>query len=247
VWLGQSDRDTPATPTNTEGRTVVEITIDSKVSGLALALVEAADVAIGEAGPDLRTYANEVAGRVRQTGLPGGEERRGAVRDLLRRGGFKPAGRSKPAQEYLWRVVSQGGLLPSISNAVDLINAISLDSGLPISLVSTADTRRHWIARYGLAGERFVFNRAGQELDVEGLICLCAGTGDSARPLATPVKDSMEAKVTPEHHQLLACLYIPASAVAPDEAQRWATQLAQGFRSWCGATRLEFGLVPNSW
>jgi DNA/RNA-binding domain of Phe-tRNA-synthetase-like protein len=226
---------------------VVEITVDSKVSGLALALVEAADVKIGDACSDLRAYSNEVAAQVRRNGLPGGEERRSAVRELLRCGGFKPAGRSKPAQEYLLRVVSQEGLRPHISNAVDLINAISLASGLPISLVSATDTNRSWTVRYGHPGERFVFNRAGQELNLAGLICLCAGTGHSARPLGTPVKDSMEAKVTPEHRHVLACLYIPASAVAPDEAQRWATQLAQGFRSWCGATQPEIALVPSLW
>src|SRR3954468_5867212 len=56
---------------------------------------------------------------------------RAAVRDLLRHGGFKPTGRSKPASEYLLRAVGDGQLAP-INLAVDVCNAVSLHSGLPV-------------------------------------------------------------------------------------------------------------------
>src|SRR6187402_2265772 len=59
---------------------------------------------------------------------------RGAVRDLLRHGGYKPTGRGKPASEYLIRAVTEG-TLGSINAAVDACNAVSLHSGLPISVV----------------------------------------------------------------------------------------------------------------
>ena len=59
---------------------------------------------------------------------------RGAVRDLLRHGGYKPTGRGKPASEYLIRAVTEGAL-SSINAAVDCCNAVSLHSGLPISVV----------------------------------------------------------------------------------------------------------------
>src|SRR5262245_38786006 len=59
---------------------------------------------------------------------------REAVRDLLRHGGFKPTGRSKPASEYLLKAV-RDGLLTSINLAVDACNVVSLHSGLPISVV----------------------------------------------------------------------------------------------------------------
>src|SRR5881392_2583557 len=58
---------------------------------------------------------------------------RTAVRDLLRKGGFKPTGRSKPASEYLLRAVGDG-TLSSINLAVDVCNVVSLHSGLPIDL-----------------------------------------------------------------------------------------------------------------
>src|SRR3954468_1341376 len=59
---------------------------------------------------------------------------RAEVRSLLRHGGFKPAGRSKPASEYL-HAVQHEGKFPAINAAVDACNVVSLHSGLPISLV----------------------------------------------------------------------------------------------------------------
>ena len=56
------------------------------------------------------------------------------VRNLLRHGGFKPSGRSKPASEYLISAVEKGRL-GSINAAVDCCNVASLHSGLPISVV----------------------------------------------------------------------------------------------------------------
>jgi hypothetical protein len=56
------------------------------------------------------------------------------VRALLRHGGFKPTGRSKPASEYLLKAVGEGRL-SSINMAVDACNVVSLHSGLPVSVV----------------------------------------------------------------------------------------------------------------
>ncbi len=59
---------------------------------------------------------------------------RKSVRDLLRHGGYKPTGRGKPASEYLLGAAA-GAPLPEINAAVDACNAVSLHSGLPISVV----------------------------------------------------------------------------------------------------------------
>src|SRR5438552_2723432 len=85
---------------------------------------------------------------------------RGAVRDLLRHGGYKPTGRGKPASEYLIRAVCEG-TLSSINAAVDCCNAVSLHSGLPISVVDLDRTRAPF--RIGLAAEgtTYVFNASG--------------------------------------------------------------------------------------
>jgi DNA/RNA-binding domain of Phe-tRNA-synthetase-like protein len=117
------------------------------------------------------------------------EDLRGAVRDLLRHGGYKPTGRGKPASEYLVRAASEGAL-GTINLAVDACNAVSLHSGLPISVVDlelAAPPLRVAIAR---EGESYVFNAAGQSIDVGGLLCLF----DAAGPCANAVKDAQRTK-----------------------------------------------------
>src|SRR5262245_26418776 len=52
---------------------------------------------------------------------------RESVRQLLRQGGFRPTGRSKPASEYLLRAAGEGKL-STINLAVDVANIVSLHS-----------------------------------------------------------------------------------------------------------------------
>src|SRR5687768_10323822 len=65
---------------------------------------------------------------------------RGRIRDLLRAGGFKPTGRSKPSSEYLLRAAAEGKW-PAVNVAVDVGNVVSLHSGIPISVVDLDRTR----------------------------------------------------------------------------------------------------------
>jgi hypothetical protein len=97
-----------------------------------------------------------------------------AVRDMLRHWGHKPAGRGKPAAEYLTRAVGQGAL-GSINVAVDICNVVSLHAGLSIALVDLDLARPPFRVDRGSEGERYVFNASGQEMELEGLICLFAG------------------------------------------------------------------------
>ncbi len=134
--------------------------------------------------------------------------------------------------------------MPTISNAVDLINLVSLQAGLPISLVSIDQIGTQISLRVGTADEKYVFNRTGQELDVEGLLCLCAGGPGGSEPVGSPVKDSMRAKVTEEDHHLLACLYASAEAISAVELRRWADDLGDGFQRFCGAARVDVTILP---
>lgn len=114
---------------------------------------------------------------------------RGAVRDLLRWGGFKPSGRSKPSSEYL-RNAAAAGPLAAINAAVDTCNAVSLATGLPISVIDLdRSTAPLHIAVAG-PGTRYVFNPSGQEIDVSGLVCLF----DAGGPCANAVKDAQRTK-----------------------------------------------------
>ena len=130
------------------------------------------------------------------------EQTRTAVRDLLRHGGYKPSGRSKPASEYL-AAASEKHSFPRINALVDACNVASLHSGLPVSLVDLdrLDTSAGLAIRIAPPGTAYVFNPSGQTIDASGLVCLC----DAQGPAGTPVKDAQRTKT---HHGTLAALAI---------------------------------------
>jgi DNA/RNA-binding domain of Phe-tRNA-synthetase-like protein len=138
---------------------------------------------------------------------------REAVRALLRHGGFKPTGRSKPASEYLLKAVREG-LLSPINLAVDACNVVSFHSGLPVSVIDLDRARAP--LRVGLApgGATYVFNAAGQTIDLGGLLCLFDADG----PCANAVKDAQRTKTGPETRRTLSLVW--GTAALPDRAAR---------------------------
>ena len=98
------------------------------------------------------------------------------IRKMLKRGGFSPSGRNKPASEYLAQTAREGRF-PAINNLVDINNLVSLEHGLPISMLDLDVAGEAIEIRYGRAGEKYVFNSMGQEIDLEGLICICLRDG----------------------------------------------------------------------
>lgn len=114
---------------------------------------------------------------------------RKAVRDLLRCGGFKPSGRSKPASEFLL-AAAQREELGSINLAVDLCNVVSLHSGIPISVVDLELVTPPLRVAVAAAESSYVFNPSGQTIKLDGLVVL----HDQSGPCAGPVKDSQRSK-----------------------------------------------------
>jgi DNA/RNA-binding domain of Phe-tRNA-synthetase-like protein len=149
---------------------------------------------------------------------------RAAVRDMMRHGGYKPTGRGKPSAEYLARAVAEGAL-GAINAAVDACNAVSLHSGLPISVVDLDRTRAPLAIAIAAAGTRYVFNASGQEIDVGGLVCLCDADG----PCANGVKDAQRTKTSAATRRTLSVVWgtraLPGRAV---EAARWYRALLEG-------------------
>lgn len=161
------------------------------------------------------------------------ENVRAAIRDLLRRGGYKPTGRGKPASEYLAQAAAKNEF-PRINNAVDALNLVSLDTGIPISLVDTdLAGPGALVLRRGAEGESYVFNAAGHAIDVAGLICVAR---DGGACLANPVKDSMETKLRPESRRFIAVLYASRTAFADASVRAAADRLAALLARECGAT-----------
>jgi DNA/RNA-binding domain of Phe-tRNA-synthetase-like protein len=141
---------------------------------------------------------------------------RTAVRDLLRAGGFKPAGRSKPASEYLIAAHAEGRF-PRINAAVDACNAVSLHSGLPISLVDLDLVDGALRIGCAPAGTTYVFNPSGQVIDASGLLCVF----DAQGPTGTPVKDAQRTKT---HDGTRATLSIVWGTSALPDRTRATTQ-----------------------
>lgn len=148
---------------------------------------------------------------------------RGAVRELLRHGGYKPTGRGKPASEYLVRAVGEGALR-TINLVVDACNVASLHSGLPISVVDRDRTRGDLRLMLGAPGAKYVFNASGQEIDVEGLLCL----HDAEGPCANAVKDSQRTKTQADTRHTVAMVWgtraLPGRAAKTGE---WYRELLQ--------------------
>jgi len=130
------------------------------------------------------------------------ESVRGAVRDLLRHGGYKPTGRGKPASEYLVRAATEGAL-GSINAAVDVCNAVSLHSGLPISVVDLDRARAPFHIGVAPDGSSYVFNASGQEIDLGGLLCLY----DAEGPCANAVRDAQRTKTRDETTATLSVVW----------------------------------------
>jgi DNA/RNA-binding domain of Phe-tRNA-synthetase-like protein len=163
---------------------------------------------------------------------------RAAVRDLLRHGGYKPTGRGKPSAEYLIRAVADGAL-GSINAAVDACNAVSLHSGLPISVVDLERAEPPLRVGVAPAGARYVFNASGQEIDLGGLLCLC----DAAGPCANAVKDAQRTKTSAATTRTLSILWgtraLPGRAA---EAAAWYRSLLAEM----GAVTADVPLSPGA-
>jgi DNA/RNA-binding domain of Phe-tRNA-synthetase-like protein len=138
---------------------------------------------------------------------------RAAIRDMLRHGGYKPTGRSKPASEYLLRAHAEGSL-GAINPAVDTCNAVSLHSGLPVSVVDLDRLQEPLSIRCAPAEASYVFNPAGQSISLGGLVCLY----DAVGPCANAVKDAQRTKTSDATQRTLSILWSERSLAEHTEA-----------------------------
>jgi DNA/RNA-binding domain of Phe-tRNA-synthetase-like protein len=175
----------------------------------ALGIAVARGVSTAAASPQLQA-ALEVCISERTAPLPDAlEQRRNACRQLLRNGSYKPTGRGKPASEYLLRAAIEGHF-PSINALVDANNLVSLQHLVPISLWDTELAGAHSFEfRLGLPEERYVFNPAGQVLELCDLIGGFAERPTGTVPIVNPVKDSLLTKTTADTRNVAACIYFP--------------------------------------
>lgn len=171
---------------------------------LLLGLVRARGVRVHASPPPLLAAMAAAEQAVRSDAQAFPEATRAAIRDLLRVGGYKPTGRGKPASEFLLGVAREAGM-PRVNNLVDINNLASLKSAHPISIFDFERLGADIAIRFGRAGERYVFNASGQEMDLAGLPVVCRGP--TRKPVGNAVKDSMLAKVHEGTQDVLVVVY----------------------------------------
>lgn len=171
------------------------------------------------------------------------EATRQAIRQLLRRGGFKPTGRNKPASEYLVEARRRGEW-PAILNLVDVINALSLARGWPISVLdldralalpgAPADAATSALElRWGRPGESYVFNSAGHVIDLEGLLAI----GRSGGVLCgNPVKDAMHTKLVAGSARTVTVFWASLETASLADVRAICEVYAELLRLHCGAS-----------
>ena len=187
-------------------------------------------------------FLTEILEQVRETGeefVPGGLRSR--VRKMLRYGCYKPAGRGKPASEFLLRAALNDSF-PLVNGPVDVNNAVSLASGLPGSIFDADLSGTHLLLRRGRTGEAYVFNPSGQVIDLEDLLVICRREGEEWVPCGNPVKDDMRTKIRPETRNVIAILYAPADEPVAS-VERWAARYAELLQNHCQAETAGFKVV----
>jgi DNA/RNA-binding domain of Phe-tRNA-synthetase-like protein len=164
---------------------------------------------------------------------------RSEVRNVMRVGGYKPTGRGKQASEFLLGVAREQGL-PRVNNLVDINNLVSLKTALPISIFDRERLGDDISIRFGNPGERYVFNNAGQEMDVSGLPVVCRG----AEAVGNAVKDSMLTKVSAETREVLLVVY-GSHKLPRGVLEQAAEQLRKLLVQFAGAADSAACFVPN--
>src|SRR5262249_8229951 len=122
--------------------------------------------------------------------------------------------------------------LAAINAVVDAGNAVSLHSGLPISVVDRDALRGPLRIAVAAPGSSYAFNASGQVIDVIGLPCL----GDAVGPCANAVKDSQRTKTGPGTRRILAVVW---GCALPDAGRPAATT------AWLVSVMRELGIAAG--
>jgi DNA/RNA-binding domain of Phe-tRNA-synthetase-like protein len=204
---------------------------DDRLAGALVCIVLAEVAAVGPSPAGLAAELEALVARRSGEDFPPASVK-DPVRAMLRAGGFKPAGRQKPASEYLAQAAREGRF-PSINGPVDCNNLLSLETGLPISLLDADELGSGAALRICGEGESYVFNASGQEMDLAGLLCACAADGS---PLGNPVKDSMRGKLKDGTRRLAGFVYAPLGLYSPASLTLVGERFAALLREHCGAS-----------
>lgn len=224
-----------------------EVRIEGDIPLLIAGLVEASGITVADSDDALRGKLDALIAEKAAIEWPD-PGRKKAVRDLLRAGGFKPAGRNKPASEYLAGCAGKG-TFPFVNNIVDSNNLVSLRTAFPISVIDLdraaavpGDASGGLAIRLGAPGESYVFNSAEQVIEVAGLVLLARAGGPA---LANPVKDSMMTKLKDDTTRVLGVIYASSATCSRDEMARATEEFASLLAEHAGARETQTRILPE--
>ena len=183
---------------------------------LRLGVVRLVGLTSAESRPRAARRGSRCRGRRQGRPRALSESVRSAVRNVLRKGGYKPTGGGKPASEFLLGAALGEAGMPRISNLVDILNLASLQHAHPVSLLDAELAGAELVRTLWPSRESYVFNPSGQSMDIAGLPVVCRGA--ASEPVANAVKDSMLCKVHAGTRTALAIVY--GSRELPDAALR---------------------------
>jgi DNA/RNA-binding domain of Phe-tRNA-synthetase-like protein len=206
--------------------------------GPKLGVVEGVNVSCQESSSDLVELIQNWERDLR--GNPGmySELTRQAIRRVLKLGGFKPTGRSKPACEYLLGTALGEGMA-SINNLVDINNFISLKFAHPISIFDGDLLGEDIRFRLGNEDESYVFNQAGHAMSLKGIPVVCK----AHEAVGNAVKDSMICKVHDQTKRVVACVY-SSSEVEERLLVETCETMASYLQTFAGATETHCHYFP---
>lgn len=208
------------------------------------ALIWAEEIAPPRPTAAVPSFLREVIETARDRGedaIPAELRRR--VRRMLRYGKYRPSGRGKPASEFLLRAALQESSPRQLSGRCEQrdqsrLRPSRLDLRLRYHRTPAPPAPRP-------AGERYVFNRSGQEIDLEDLLLVCRQTEAGWTPCGNPVKDAMETKITTTTRNVIAVLYAPMDEPV-ERLTMWAARYAELLRSECGAAQAGYEVIKGT-
>jgi DNA/RNA-binding domain of Phe-tRNA-synthetase-like protein len=151
-----------------------------------------------------------------------------AVRAMFREWGMDPS-KYRPSSEALLRRVVQGKGLYRVSNAVDICNLGSIETGWPYGCYDRTRIREPIVLRHGASRE--MYEGIGKKMwHLDGRPVLADPDG----PFGSPISDSTRSMITESAHEILVVIYAPDGA--PDSTlQKAMEQLGERFTQFAGA------------
>jgi DNA/RNA-binding domain of Phe-tRNA-synthetase-like protein len=205
--------------------------IKIELPGVKLGVVESDGLHVVPVEPQLAKLMDEISERKRveftvETLAEAPAIR--AVRGMFREWGMDPS-KYRPSSEALLRRVVQGKGLYRVSNAVDICNLGSIETGWSYGCYDRSRIEAPIELRQGATGE--TYEGIGKKMwHLDGRPVLA----DSAGPFGSPISDSTRSMITESAREILVVIYAPGAALDSVLEQAMA-RLGERFAKYAGA------------